>query len=502
VRSKVTPGGRDGPEDYEDTAMQGSSTRLRERLTAPAAALVDERSGRDLPGGSLLLAGLLGALIALPACPPDFALDDFVYLCEGELCRLADLPPRCDRVEPPDLVTSPDQQDAFIFVSLMHPPAPTQVAREQAIQLAVQQANQEGGVDGRRVGVIFCDIEEDPSFDGRTRAEAAIDVVEHLATHAGVRAVVGPSASSDVAALFNAVRERDVLIISPSATSVALTDIDVTNPTDERPGLLWRTAPPDSLQAAVIAADLADRGVSEVVAIHATGAYGEGLARELDRRFGGTVHLRPFGNSAARDQQVNGTPLDTEVLFVSSFVEDNVAFFNLFASRGPEAGVFLPDSAASASFLTGTAGASAHYERVRGTRPATPSGFVYDSFASAFSGAFGRNPGDFSFTAHTYDAAWMVIYAMAWAHFNEDGLSGTHLARGLRRLSAGREFEVRPGDFQGIVQSFREGVGVDIVGTSGSLDYDLAVEETTGPIELWRIDPATNAFESIRVVEP
>lgn len=474
--------------------------------------------------GSEQLRPLLGALAALAtscslgtvsqdACETDGDCQQafgFGAVCGEEgLCERAEPNPRCTRTYPDDLLGAPERYaDTLVIGSLMDRSLETHEARERSAELAFTQANDSEGIEGRSVGIVFCTIEESSDFDSLSRTEAAVASAEYLVDSLGVPAILGPPASSDTQAVFTTIRDRGALVISPSATSPALTDIDTTSPTDESPGLLWRTAPPDSLQGTVIAGDMSMRGVSDVAVIHATGPYGEGLARQFELSFGGDVTLFPFDDTTARDTAISeaGAGAFDEVLFISSQTPDAVAFLNASAllSSYDGKGIFLTDSAANADFLGGTrSAASARYPQIRGTRPSIPSGFVYDAFVAAYGAEYGgEDVSRFSFTAHSYDAAWMLVYGMAWALLQEDAIGGRAIARGLRRLSEGRELEVRPASFQAVIQAFREGAGVDLVGASGELDYAPDTEETAGPVDVWTVSADGSAIEVDRTVEP
>ena len=106
---------------------------------------------------------------------------------------------------------------------------------------------------------------------------------------------------------------------------------------------------------------------------------------------------------------------------------------------------------------------------------------------------FSDNPDDFGFTAHAYDAAWLALYGTAWAHFQEPSMSGTGVARGLRRLSEGPAVRVEPAEWNRVKGEFEAGESVNIDGASGALDFDPATEETTAPVDVWRIVPSTGS---------
>jgi ABC-type branched-subunit amino acid transport system substrate-binding protein len=187
-----------------------------------------------------------------------------------------------------------------------------------------------------------------------------------------------------------------------------------------------------------------------------------------------------------------GTGTFDEVLFISSQASDVVAFLDATAAQPGYAGlgIFLTDAAANADVIAGVQDPS-RFAQVRGTRPAPldeSQDLVYASFIAAYSAEYGEDVRPFSFTANAYDAAWLVAYGAAWAVLQEGGISGTHIARGLRRLSEGDRVEVRPTNWNRVKQAFASGTSVDVVGASGELDYDPITEETSASIEIWRVE--------------
>lgn len=205
-------------------------------------------------------------------------------VCGGDgICEKAPPNPRCTRTFPEDLLTRPESYpNALVYGSLVVSNIESQKARENATRLAITQANEQQGLDGHLFGIVFCDVAEDPKYDSLKRTDAVVATGRYLADVVGAPAFVGPSASPDVLAVFDAVKPNDVLVISPSATSPELTTRDIVpTATDERPGLLWRTAVPDTVQGVIIARhlDTLVPAVSSVAIVFEKGAYGEGLER-------------------------------------------------------------------------------------------------------------------------------------------------------------------------------------------------------------------------------
>jgi branched-chain amino acid transport system substrate-binding protein len=429
-------------------------------------------------------------------------------LCGGDgFCETAAPLPRCDRSFPEDLLATPTHYpDAVLLSTVFDLSLETHRARERSVELAAMQANEVGGLDGRPVGVLFCTIEEDAARDASTRTEAAVSVARHLAIEVGVDAIIGPASSTDTIRAFEAIKETDTVMVSPSATSPALTGIDTVAPSDEQPGLLWRTAPPDSTQGEVIARDVTERGITDLAVVHQTGAYGVELASVLASAYDGDTMLFPFSDEASLVPAVSraGETVAQEVLFISSQSADVVQFLELAADSTDydDKTLFLTDAAANADVLSGAAGASALFPRVRGTRPSVPDGFVYDLFIASYDLAFADDVTRFSFTAQSYDAAWLALYGMGWATFNEPDVNGTAIARGFRKVSDGTSFDVRASTLAPILQSFREGVGVNIQGASGALDYDPATEETSSAIDVWTISADGSRIVVERTIAP
>ena len=429
------------------------------------------------------------------------------------LCERAPPAPRCTTTFPPDLLSRPESYDGAITIgALMDRSVETQRGREDAIRLAVTQVNEERGLDGRPFGVVFCDVAEDSTYDSLKRTDAAVASARYLADVLGVPAIVGPSASGDVIAVFDAIKEHGVLLISPSATSPELTRHDVETATDEAPGLLWRTAAPDTLQGAAIARHLTATfpTATNVVVVNEKGPYGTALADVFTNAFqqdGRTVKTLPYETASQRDAAIveAGAAAPPFVLFFSSQTADAVAFLNAAQALASyqEIGLFLTDSAANPDLLNGAAGAAALFPRVIGSRPAVPQGPTFELFKTSYSAAFKKDPGALAFVPHAYDATWLVFYGAAWSLRQERAVTGAGIARGLRKISApGPEIPVTPANWTKIADALGTGNAVNVVGASGNLDYDPVTEETAGLINIWKISADGKSIESSATIDP
>ncbi|MFX4222923.1 MAG: ABC transporter substrate-binding protein [Thalassobaculum sp.] len=115
-------------------------------------------------------------------------------------------------------------------------------------------------------------------------AAAATAAADRLITSEGVVGIVGATCSGATTAVLNNVaRPNGIVMISPSATSPALSTI-------EDDGLFFRTAPSDARQGEIIGKILSDQGHRSRSALtYTNNDYGKGLADAI----AGGVRRRP-----------------------------------------------------------------------------------------------------------------------------------------------------------------------------------------------------------------
>jgi branched-chain amino acid transport system substrate-binding protein len=333
-----------------------------------------------------------------------------------------------------------------------------------------------------------------------------------LADVLGVPAIIGPSASGDALQVFDGTKEQNILVISPAATSPELTKHDTATPTDQAPGLLWRTAAPDTLQGAAISRHLTANfpSATSVVVVNEKGPYGDALAAVFIAAFqqnGRLVKTIVFETTSQRDAAIVEAAANTPpfVLFFSSQTPDAVAFLNAAQSLASykSIGLFLTDSAANPDLLNGASGASAVFPRVIGSRPAVPQGSTFELFRTSYSAAFKKDASTLSFVPHSYDAAWLVFYGTAYALRQEKLVTGPGIARGIRRVSAqNNELPVTPVNWTKIADALGSGKTVNLSGASGNLDYDNLLEETSGLINIWKISADGKTIEGGPTIDP
>jgi branched-chain amino acid transport system substrate-binding protein len=441
-------------------------------------------------------------------------------------CEDAVFPDRCGTTDLPadlDVVANPGAYDGGIVLASLHDHN-YDTAELQSVRLAFIEAVQNGGIDGMPIGLVECSYGVDASLDDLDEDGAAASLGEFLTGRLGIQGYVGPYTSGQSTALFNAIDADDAFILSPSATSPALTTIDGVEKTDAAPGTFWRTAPPDSLQGQVAAEDMIARGRTKVAVVYFNDSYGTGLAEVFAARFsaeaGHDVVRLQFETSSelgAHVATIKADPSIEEVFMISGSSDDIATFLNQAATlTGVGAfeddpddpypatgrGIFLSDAAKDTDMLAAVDAGQVLLDQVRGTAPSAPENSLYDTFKAAYLAEYGTDPNATIYMPYSYDAGWLAIYAATWSVTQQGGLSGVGMGAGMRHVSNGTEIRLLPSDWNTGRARFSEGGGIVVVGTSGPLDYDPATEETATAVDVWRVTDDDAGFEVFEVCPP
>ena len=269
-----------------------------------------------------------------------------------------------------------------------------------AAELAIKEVSDSGLLLG---GDIVTAVRGDTTC---LDAAAATATAERLITSDGVKAIVGGDCSGvTTAALQNVAVPNGIVMISPSATSPALSTV-------EDKGLFFRTAPSDARQGQIVADILMEKGVKSVALTYSNNDYGKGLADSIETNYkaaGGEVTIVAAHEDGKGDYSAEVGALASaggEVLVVAGYVDqggkgiiqgalDTGAFDTFYLPDGM-VGDALPE--AIGPDLNGSYGA---YPGTDSPGAAT--------FAKMAEGAdFKAGP----FSAETYDAAALIMLAM------------------------------------------------------------------------------------------
>ena len=284
-------------------------------------------------------------------------------------------------------------------------------------------------------------------------AAAATAAAERLITSDGVAAIMGADCSGVTTAIANNTAvPNGVVMISPSATSPALSTIDDN-------GYFFRTAPSDARQGEVIASILVERGIVDVAVTYTNNDYGKGLSDSFAGAFegmGGSV-------SAVMPHEDGKADYSAEVAALSASGSSHLAVFGYVDQGGKgiiqtsvDTGAFenfvLADGMIGQTLLDAVGAALNGH--VIATLPGSDSQEAADFVALAQSKGL---KGDCPFCGEAYDAAALIVLAMqaagsadraaiqgavmAVANAPGEAVGPGELARGLEILAAGGEVD-------------------------------------------------------------
>lgn len=286
---------------------------------------------------------------------------------------------------------------------------------------------------------------------------AAVTATEKLVNADGVNAIVGGDCSGVTGSMLqNVARPNGIVMISPSATSPALS-------TAEDDGLFFRTAPSDKRQGVVMAEILMDRGIGEVAVTYTNNDYGKGLADSFEGAFtdaGGTVTINAAHEDGKGDYSAEVAALDAaggEVLVVAGYLDQgglgiiqsslDTGAFDTFVLPDGMIGASLPENVGSD--LNGSFGQA----------PGTDSegaGLMHAMAAEA--GFDGASP----FSPEAYDAAALIMLAMQAAGSS----SSADLKDKVFDVANAPGEPILPGELAKGLQILMDGGEIDYVGAS------------------------------------
>ncbi|MEJ5285182.1 MAG: ABC transporter substrate-binding protein [Brevinematales bacterium] len=139
----------------------------------------------------------------------------------------------------------------------------------QAVKMAVEEKNAEGGIGGKKIQLIIEDDEGKP--------EKATPAIEKLAGVDKVFGIVGPVFSGCALAIAPKCQAEKVVMITPSSTHKALTSMG---------NYIFRNVLSDELQAKVFARYAYEKmGLRKVAILYLKNDYSQGLAEDFKSEF-------------------------------------------------------------------------------------------------------------------------------------------------------------------------------------------------------------------------
>ena len=286
---------------------------------------------------------------------------------------------------------------------------------------------------------------------------AATATVEKLITADGVKGIVGGMCSGETtASLQNVAVPKGIVMISPSATSPALSSA-------EDNGLFFRTAPSDARQSEVMTDIIMEHGIKSVALTYTNNDYGKGLADSFAAAFtakGGTVTITAAHDDGKPDYSAEVGALASaggQALVIAGYVDQGGAGILRGAlDTGAFSTFVFPDGMVGATLETNFG------PEVNGSFGQMPSseGEGKEKYLAAATAAGYDGSGVYS--AEGYDAAALIMLAMAAANSTD---SNVYKDKVMDVANAPGE-KILPGELGKALELIAAGTDIDYQGAS------------------------------------
>lgn len=343
-----------------------------------------------------------------------------------------------------------------------------------AIELAVNQINEAGGVNGMPVELVQGD-------DG-TAPQQAVEEARRLVEVEGVSAIIGPAASGVAQQVIETVTgPGHILHFSHSATSNALTAVEDND-------FFFRTTIADSAQGKVMAEVAQSLGYTSACTMYINGPYGQGLSEVFAKSFealGGTVTAQvPHESNQGSfvTELTTCTEGDPDVLVAISYPESMSVYLREAIEQGL-ADTFLFSDGGRSPDMFAELGWS-NFEGMQGTSAGAPETAAGDAFDVAYEEAYGSPP-SVPYLREGYDAVYLAALAAEAA----DSADPTAMRDALRGVANPEGEVVGPGvdGWKAAVELLAAGTDIDYEGAAGSQNLDENGDVLTGTIVIWAV---------------
>jgi ABC-type branched-subunit amino acid transport system substrate-binding protein len=406
-----------------------------------------------------------------------------------------------------DLITGdPNAEGAVLIGSLFSTKGAqgaTNIQRQQAAILAVEQVNQAGGIPvgggarPRKLVLVSCD--EVTNLDKAAR---------HLVEDLQVPAIVGPNTSQDTLTVSNNVTiAGNTLVMTPTAVASSIASLDDDN-------LTWLMVPTDVQRAPLMIGQInaleaqlkleRARDTIRLGIVYREDALGTGTRTSLNALnlngkplvdgLGTNVQIDPYDYKAANQDPIISKYLafKPDIVVLAGTAEAITAVMVPLEASWPDAEQARPqyvliDSVKVPELITAAANDNLR-QRIRGTgiTPNPASLPVYNAFKVDYKVRFPDGNPAISGMGPTYDATLAIAFAISAARGK--AVTGSELANGLKALSGGKT-EIPMGS-QNVLAAFQKlsaGEPITSVGTFAPLEWDDNGAVVGGTIEMWCI---------------
>jgi len=337
-----------------------------------------------------------------------------------------------------------------VFLGLTGPIESLVANMAPAAEQAIAEVSESGKLlDGIKVEAVRADT---TCVD----TAAATAAIERLITSDKVAGVVGGDCSgATTAALTNVALPNGMVMISPSATSPALSTI-------EDNGLFFRTAPSDARQGVVMSDIINEKDIKEVAVTYTNNDYGKGLADAFQAAYeesGGKVTISAAHEDGKADYAAEVGALASaggEVLVVAGYLDQggkgiiqgslDTGAFETFVLPDGMVGDSLPE--AIGPDLNGSFGQAPGTDGPGAGKLTEMAGDAYDATSP--------------FAPESYDAAALIMLAMQAAGSTDPN----KYKDSVMDVANAPGEEILPGELAKALEILADGGEVNYVGAS------------------------------------
>jgi branched-chain amino acid transport system substrate-binding protein len=289
---------------------------------------------------------------------------------------------------------------------------------------------------------------------------AATTAAEKMVTSDGVKGIIGGDCSGVTGAVLqNVARPNGIVMVSPSATSPALS-------TAEDDGLFFRTAPSDAREGEVMGDILVEKGVKSIALTYSNSDYGKGLAESIAAAFtakGGTVTINAAHEDGKSDYSAEVAALAAaggDLLVVAGYLDQggkgiiqaslDSGAFTQFGLPGGMVGDSLPLAIGPA--LDGSYGQVAQSDSAGAA--------ILAEMGKAAATAYDATS---PYTMESYDAAALIMLAMQATNSTDPKVYGPK----IMDIANGPGEQILPGQLGKALELIAAGTAIDYDGASG-----------------------------------
>ena len=325
-----------------------------------------------------------------------------------------------------------------------------------AAQLAINQINEQGGLDGRKFVM--------PLADTKCDSQNAVAAANKLVNIDQVGGIAGALCSGATISAANAVTVKaGVTMISPSATSPAITDLKDND-------TLFRVAPSDGFQGVVLAKALLSQGIKKVAVTYANTDYAKPLGAAFIAAFkagGGEAasQIHEDKKSSYRSELATLRRSGASVLVVIGYPQGSAG---VILRQAIEGGLFKRFAGPEAIYddkLWKQIGVK-NLEGLLYTKPAVAKSKGAEMYEAAMKAYKPKSLGQL-FTAQTYDATFITAMALAKTGGKRDGMPAA-----IRSVTSEDGETIYPGEWKKAVAAIKAGKNIQYVGASGTIVFD------------------------------